>query len=89
MYIPYKVHPRSYRPDKLLASLAVSRARIYGGSGDVGGSPSERPLDAVLLHAPFCWEGHCKAEDDAPRGWQGAWYVTVPCALLSLPSLPC
>ena len=29
-------------------------------------------LDVVLLHAPFCWEGHCTAEEEAVT-WQEAW----------------
>lgn len=29
-------------------------------------------LDIVLLHAPYCWEGHCTPEEEAVT-WQQAW----------------
>lgn len=36
----------------------------------------QRKLDVVLLHAPFCWEGHCNAEQSKfllTQGWYAAW----------------
>jgi diketogulonate reductase-like aldo/keto reductase len=63
-----KVHPRSYEPAKLLASLEASSRAIYGKTP---AGPS-RPLDAVLLHAPFCWQNHCSPQDLAFQ-WQDAW----------------
>lgn len=29
-------------------------------------------LDAVLLHSPYCWRGHCNREEES-HSWQGAW----------------
>jgi len=48
-------------------SLEQSAIDLYG---------EKRKLDVVLLHAPFCWEGHCNAEQTQflnTQGWFRAW----------------
>jgi diketogulonate reductase-like aldo/keto reductase len=48
-------------------SLEKSQLDLYG---------EMRKLDVVLLHAPFCWEGHCNVEQTEflkSEGWHGAW----------------
>lgn len=63
-----KIHPRSYEINAMRASLRKSQNDLYG---------VERKLDVVLLHAPFCWEGHCNAEQleflANQGGWRTAW----------------
>lgn len=59
-----KVHPRSYSPEKLVESITNSKNYIYQNTS--------RPLDVVLLHAPWCWRGHCTKEEESV-GWQTAW----------------
>eukprot|EP00603_Paraphysomonas_imperforata_P015742 CAMPEP_0114454962 /NCGR_PEP_ID=MMETSP0104-20121206/2852_1 /TAXON_ID=37642 ORGANISM="Paraphysomonas imperforata, Strain PA2" /NCGR_SAMPLE_ID=MMETSP0104 /ASSEMBLY_ACC=CAM_ASM_000202 /LENGTH=317 /DNA_ID=CAMNT_0001627363 /DNA_START=85 /DNA_END=1035 /DNA_ORIENTATION=- len=62
-----KVHPRSYEVNAMRTSLLKSQVDLYG---------EERKLNVVLLHAPFCWEGHCNAEQTEfmqQGGWHSAW----------------
>ena len=62
-----KIHPRSYEINAMRASLMKSSLDLYG---------TNRKLDVVLLHAPFCWEGHCNAEQTEflrVDGWYRAW----------------
>eukprot|EP00601_Ochromonadales_sp_CCMP2298_P028526 CAMPEP_0173326894 /NCGR_PEP_ID=MMETSP1144-20121109/1311_1 /TAXON_ID=483371 /ORGANISM="non described non described, Strain CCMP2298" /LENGTH=251 /DNA_ID=CAMNT_0014271239 /DNA_START=66 /DNA_END=818 /DNA_ORIENTATION=- len=56
-----KVHPRYYELTKMDERLALSRHYLR-----------REVLDAVLLHAPWCWEGHCTKEEEAV-GWQTGW----------------
>lgn len=70
LMIVTKVHPRSYSPHRMQDALEQSRINIYGAVVD-----DEAPLpslDVVLLHAPYCWEGHC-SEEEKSHSWQGAW----------------
>jgi diketogulonate reductase-like aldo/keto reductase len=62
-----KVHPRSYQIDAMRDSLEQSQLDLFG---------KQRKLDVVLLHAPFCWEGHCNTDQTqflSKHGWQAAW----------------
>lgn len=45
------------------ASLEKSQLDLYGKS---------RKLDIALLHAPFCWQGHCTPQQ-ASYSWLTAW----------------
>jgi len=65
-----KVHPRSYAPEVLAESLQTSITNLYGESK---GEPGDRrPLDVVLLHAPFCWQGHCSPQEESYT-WEDGW----------------
>ena len=44
-------------------SLIKSQRDLYG---------RERKLDVALLHAPFCWQGHCTPQQEA-YSWLHAW----------------
>jgi diketogulonate reductase-like aldo/keto reductase len=44
-------------------SILDSQIKIYG---------YPRKLDVVLLHAPFCWEGHCTKEQNS-YNWLDGW----------------
>lgn len=62
-----KIHPRSYNFFDMQARLERSQLELYGKT---------RKLDVVLLHAPFCWEGHCNQQQKEflnKKGWQQAW----------------
>lgn len=62
-----KIHPRSYEINAMRASLDKSAIDLYG---------EKKKLDVVLLHAPFCWEGHCNEEQThflRTAGWYTAW----------------
>jgi len=48
-----KIHPRSYSYRDMDEKLAES-SRYFGSHG----------LDVVLLHAPFCWHGHCSKQQE-------------------------
>lgn len=54
-----KIHPRSYAIQEMKRSLTNSLNNFEG----IG-------LAGVLLHAPFCWQGHCRGEVES---WQQAW----------------
>lgn len=56
-----KIHPRSFEYSKMDEKLEQSRANFNRDS-----------LDVVLLHTPYCWEGHCTAEE-LKVTWQTAW----------------
>jgi diketogulonate reductase-like aldo/keto reductase len=63
-----KIHPRSYEVNAMRASLQQSSVDLFG--------EQRTTLPVVLLHAPFCWEGHCNAEQTqflSTKGWFGAW----------------
>lgn len=60
-----KVHPRSFGVKRMREALSASSALIYT-------QQPQRPLDIVLLHSPFCWPGHCSAEEEKVP-WQTAW----------------
>lgn len=57
-----KIHPRSYGSiDSMDEKLAQSKANFY-----------REGLDVVLLHAPWCWAGHCTPQEEA-AGWETGW----------------
>ncbi|RYH28557.1 aldo/keto reductase [archaeon] len=55
-----KIHPRSYGLEDMRRELSKS----YVNFASVG-------LTAVLLHAPFCWQGHCN--DNEMVDWRDGW----------------
>ncbi len=62
-----KIHPRSYQINSMRKSLTKSQYDLY---------ENNTKLQVALLHAPFCWEGHCNSEQKEflrKEGWQGAW----------------
>lgn len=63
-----KVHPRSFREDKLRESIAQSQRNLHHS---LNGTNLDS-LDVVLLHSPYCWRGHCTKEEESFR-WQDAW----------------
>lgn len=63
VYVVTKVHPRSYEENKMRNMVRRSAMSLR----------INRPIDAILLHAPFCWRGHCSAEEEKVSwavGWQ-------------------
>lgn len=56
-----KVHPRSYEYSKMDRMLQQSKESF-----------GRKSLDVVLLHAPWCWQGHCTPEEEA-IGWEVGW----------------
>ena len=57
-----KVHPRSYgNIDTMDEKLTKSKTNFLKDS-----------LDVVLLHAPWCWPGHCTPQEEA-AGWESGW----------------
>ena len=60
-----KVHPRSFERSAMRLAVRRSRELIFPHLPDRG-------LDAVLLHAPFCWPRHCSAEEER-RTWREGW----------------
>lgn len=62
-----KVHPRSFREDRLREMVERSRALLYDAW-----QPDRDHLDVVLLHSPYCWQGHCSKEEES-HSWQNAW----------------
>jgi diketogulonate reductase-like aldo/keto reductase len=64
-----KIHPRSFEDDKLRQSVNRSRRTIYCG---LAADSAQQPLDIVHLHSPWCWQGHCTAEEER-HTWHQAW----------------
>lgn len=62
-FVITKIHPRSFGQPDLHDALGQSRWLLLR---------AERPLDLVLIHAPFCWQGHC-TEQQQQQTWQTAW----------------
>jgi 2,5-diketo-D-gluconate reductase A len=63
-----KIHPRYFEAESLRESVSRSRQRLYPDQAN-------RPLDVVLLHAPWCWwEGHC-TDEQKTHSWREAWRV--------------
>lgn len=62
VFVVTKVHPRSYSWHGMRIALQKSHNN-FGGKGNI---------DAVLLHAPFCWHGHCTPEQEAVS-WLDGW----------------
>ena len=56
-----KVHPRSFEYAAMNSKLLESRENF-----------KRSHLDVVLLHAPWCWPGHCTREEEAV-GWEAGW----------------
>ncbi len=69
-----KIHPRSFREDKLRLAVQKSQQNLVPTIADSNSLPSQQPLalDVVLLHSPRCWRGHCSAEEES-HSWQSAW----------------
>jgi diketogulonate reductase-like aldo/keto reductase len=67
LIIVTKVHPRDYEPSRLLSSLNASIKKIYRTR-----TAEKNYLDVALLHAPWCWEGHCTAEQ-LRFSWRDGW----------------
>jgi diketogulonate reductase-like aldo/keto reductase len=67
IFVVTKVHPRSYAPFAITASIRRSQQLLTSGIGDGG-----KPLDLVLLHSPYCWPGHCTPAQEQ-LSWQDAW----------------
>jgi hypothetical protein len=96
LFLVTKVHPRSFAPHALHDMLLRSRRLLTRGS---------QPLDLVLLHSPFCWPGHCTAQEERvpwQRGWRaleaehaagqlvsGEWLRGLCCVRPVLPPPPC
>ena len=59
-----KIHPRSFEAVKMEQSIFNSKLAIHGNTNSV--------LDIVLLHSPFCWQGHCSEEEESVS-WRVAW----------------
>ena len=56
-----KIHPRSYSLESMRRSLENS-FEIFEDFG----------IAAVLLHAPYCWRGHCTKQQESIH-WSTAW----------------
>jgi 2,5-diketo-D-gluconate reductase A len=56
-----KIHPRSYSYEEMDRKLAESKELF-----------KRDKLDVVLLHAPWCWPGHCTPEEESV-GWETGW----------------
>lgn len=61
-----KVHPRNYDFYSMLQHVAASRRSLMVAHA------ASKPLDVVLLHAPFCWEGHCN-DAELQHDWREGW----------------
>lgn len=59
-----KLHPRSFEQTKMNAAIDASLDNLASGSA--------RTLDVVLLHSPWCWRGHCTAEEERVS-WRTGW----------------
>lgn len=62
VFVVNKIHPRSYSLPAMRNALVQSHNN-FGGKGKI---------DVILLHAPFCWQGHCTPEQEAVS-WLDAW----------------
>jgi diketogulonate reductase-like aldo/keto reductase len=49
--------------EPMRASIIKSQIDIYG---------EKKRLDVAILHAPWCWQGHCTREQEE-YGWRNAW----------------
>ena len=63
VFIVTKVHPRSFAFSRLEKDLERSHSLL---------SIENELLDLVLIHAPFCWPGHC-TEAEKRHNWQECW----------------
>lgn len=68
IYVVTKIHPRSFEERKMRDRLTQSRSNLFRGSDS-----SSDVLDAVLLHAPWCWRNHCTEEEERVH-WRTGWY---------------
>jgi len=59
-----KLHPRSFSETKMQAAIDTSLNNLV--------SESAHSLDVVLLHSPWCWRGHCTAEEERVS-WHTGW----------------
>lgn len=60
-----KVHPRSFALEQMDTMLTASRKNFRRDF-----------IDAVLLHSPWCWKGHCSPEEEAVS-WTTGWHNLV------------
>jgi diketogulonate reductase-like aldo/keto reductase len=67
LIIVTKIHPRSFRSDKLRNKVDESRRLLYSSWRS-----DASQIDVVLLHSPYCWSGHCSQEEES-HSWQSAW----------------
>lgn len=67
LVIVTKIHPRSFRLDKMNRAVDNSRKLLLTAFND-----PEKPLDVILLHAPNCWQGQCTKEEEAIT-WHTGW----------------
>jgi diketogulonate reductase-like aldo/keto reductase len=67
LVIVTKVHPRSFRADKLRTKVTESLHLLYSSW-----RPDADQIDVVLLHSPYCWSEHCSPEEES-HTWQNAW----------------
>lgn len=56
-----KIHPRSFERTKMEVMLSQSMKNFRRTS-----------IEVVLLHSPWCWRGHCSAEEEAVS-WKVGW----------------
>lgn len=56
-----KIHPRSFRYDKMEEKIKESISNL-----------GKSALDVVLLHSPRCWDGHC-TEEELSISWRVGW----------------
>jgi len=61
IYLVTKIHPRSFGHDAMDARLTKSKENLF-----------TTQLDAVILHSPHCWSGHC-TEEELQINWQTGW----------------
>lgn len=61
VYLVTKIHPRSFGLDAMDARLTKSKVNLF-----------TTQLDAVILHAPHCWSGHC-TDEELQITWQTGW----------------
>lgn len=63
-----KIHPRSFRADRMKIALDRSRTLLYPNPW----FSDSKILDIALLHSPYCWPDHC-SEEEVSHSWQNAW----------------
>lgn len=60
-----KVHPRSFAYQPMDEMIAASRRNFR-----------RENIDVVLLHSPWCWQGHCTPAEEAVS-WTTGWHNLV------------
>ena len=62
-----KVHPRDFELNKMRNAVHLSLSNLKHTINTTITS-----LDIVLLHSPYCWQGHCTQEEERVT-WQTGW----------------